>query len=85
MPSRYNGPMSAVSIEENQRDPLDCTVEAGKTLVITRAGQPVAEMKLVGTGHVEPRPFGLCAGELIVPDDFDDPLPEGLLGQFEGQ
>ena len=21
------------------------------------------------------RPFGLCAGEFTVPDDFDDPLP----------
>jgi hypothetical protein len=26
--------------------------------------------------HNEPlRPFGLCAGEFTVPDDFDDPLP----------
>ena len=23
----------------------------------------------------EPRPFGLCAGEFVVPDDFDAPLP----------
>ncbi len=31
------------------------------------------------------RPFGLCAGEFIVPDDFDDPLPEDILNAFEGQ
>ena len=30
------------------------------------------------------RPFGLCAGEFTVPDDFDDPLPEEILKEFEG-
>ena len=30
------------------------------------------------------RPFGLCAGEFTVPDDFDDPLPEQVLREFEG-
>ena len=28
------------------------------------------------------RPFGLCAGEFTVPDDFDDPLPEDILHLF---
>ena len=31
------------------------------------------------------RPFGLCAGEFTVPDDFDDPLPEHVLREFEGR
>jgi hypothetical protein len=31
-----------------------------------------------------PRPFGLCAGEFTVPDDFDAPLPEDLLDVFMG-
>ena len=31
------------------------------------------------------RPFGLCAGEFTVPDDFDDPLPEHLIEEFEGR
>ncbi|HEY53604.1 MAG TPA: type II toxin-antitoxin system Phd/YefM family antitoxin [Caldilineae bacterium] len=30
------------------------------------------------------RPFGLCAGEFAVPDDFDEPLPEDILSSFEG-
>ncbi len=34
---------------------------------------------------VSPRPFGLCAEEFSVPDDFDDPLPEYLLNEFEGK
>jgi hypothetical protein len=31
------------------------------------------------------RPFGLCAGESRVPDDFDTPLPEEIIEQFEGK
>ena len=31
------------------------------------------------------RPFGLCAGEFTVPDDFDDPLPEHVIEEFEGR
>jgi hypothetical protein len=31
----------------------------------------------------QPRPFGLCAGEFTVPDDFDEPLPEEILSAFE--
>ena len=30
-----------------------------------------------------PRPIGLCQGQFIVPDDFDDPLPEDVLRDFE--
>jgi len=33
------------------------------------------------------RPFGLCAGEFIVPDDddIDAPLPETILQEFEAR
>ncbi|MBV7331366.1 type II toxin-antitoxin system Phd/YefM family antitoxin [Chloroflexi bacterium TSY] len=31
----------------------------------------------------ELRPFGLCAGEFVVPDDFDEPLPNNILDLFE--
>lgn len=30
------------------------------------------------------RPFGLCLGEFVVPEDFDAPLPPEILGLFEG-
>lgn len=33
----------------------------------------------------ELRPYGLCAGEFVVPDDSDDPLPDYLLDAFEGK
>lgn len=31
----------------------------------------------------EPRPIGLCQGEFQVPDDFDAPLPEDIMRDFE--
>ena len=30
------------------------------------------------------RPIGLAEGELVVPDDFDAPLSEDILRDFEG-
>ncbi|WP_309707254.1 hypothetical protein [Armatimonas sp.] len=33
----------------------------------------------------EPRPYGLCAGEFVVPKDFDAPLPDEILDAFEGK
>jgi hypothetical protein len=30
------------------------------------------------------RPYGLAAGQFVVPDDFDAPLPEEILREFEG-
>ena len=59
-------------------------VQAGEVFVITRAGKPVAEMMPARTSRAAARPYGLCAGEFVVPDDFDEPLPEGILDDFEG-
>jgi hypothetical protein len=30
------------------------------------------------------RPIGLAKGEFVVPDDFNEPLPDEILGLFEG-
>jgi antitoxin (DNA-binding transcriptional repressor) of toxin-antitoxin stability system len=79
--------VETVSLQELQRDPdalLD-RVEAGEHLVVARGGRPVAELRPVPATQPGPRPFGLCAGEFKVPDDFDSPLPEEILGAFEGR
>lgn len=60
-------------------------VEAGETLIITKAGKPLAEIKPVKSRASKKRPFGLCEGEFTVPDDFDSPLPENLIEDFEGK
>ena len=84
--SRGQGIMVQVSVEDIQRDLAGYLqrVEAGETVVIVRAGQPVAEMKPVVLGTKPLRPFGLCAGEFTVPEDFDAPLSDDILKEFEG-
>lgn len=79
--------MVRVSIDEIKRDLLAYLrrVEAGESLVIIEAGKPVAEIKPVTSTPAKLRPFGLCAGEFTVSDDFDAPLPEEIVKEFEGR
>ena len=60
-------------------------MEEGKTLVITHANQAIAELRPIAQNSKKLRPFGLCAGEFIVPEDFHAPLPEDILSAFEGK
>ena len=83
--------MTTISIDEIQNDVgryFD-RVQAGETLLVTRMGQPVAEIKpIVPTEEYVAkslRPIGLAEGEFVVPDDFDAPLPEEILREFEGR
>ena len=41
--------------------------------------------ELVKLDNEQFRPYGLGAGEFRVPDDFDEPLPEEIIRQFEGK
>ena len=79
--------MARISAEEMQQDVSACLerVEAGETLIILRGGKPVAEVKSVRPQLETDRPFGLCAGEFEVPEDFDAPLPEDIIEAFEGE
>jgi antitoxin (DNA-binding transcriptional repressor) of toxin-antitoxin stability system len=79
--------MSRVSPEELQRnsDALLDRVEAGEHLVVIRGGHPIAELRPVAVTPPGPRPFGLCVGAFTVPNDFDTPLPEDILREFEGR
>ncbi|HEX9986793.1 MAG TPA: type II toxin-antitoxin system Phd/YefM family antitoxin [Thermoanaerobaculia bacterium] len=73
-----------VTVEEMTRDPkavLD-RVREGETLVLLEQDRPVAEIRPIEAVR-RPRPFGLAAGTFVVPDDFDDPLPEDVLKDFE--
>ncbi len=57
-------------------------VERGEEVVIARAGKPVARLT-----QLEPKKkpiiYGLMKGKIHVADDFDDPLPDDVLAEFE--
>jgi antitoxin (DNA-binding transcriptional repressor) of toxin-antitoxin stability system len=73
-----------VTVEEVKQDTdgVFHRVLKGETLVVTDHDRPIAEIRPVEQVH-RPRPFGLAAGTFVVPDDFDDPLPEEILRDFE--
>jgi prevent-host-death family protein len=57
-------------------------VEAGEEIVIARAGRPVARLVPVRAG-LDERPLGIDAGLVRIAPDFDAPLPDAVLGDFE--
>lgn len=56
-------------------------VEAGREVIIARAGKPVARLAPLEQ-TVRPKKLGLLKGKIKVPDDFDDPLPDEILDLF---
>ena len=75
--------MTTVNLSEIERDLAGYLhrVQAGETLLVLEADQPLAEIKPVPNLNVpkrKPRPFGLCKGDFVVPDNFDDPLLESI-------
>jgi prevent-host-death family protein len=59
-------------------------VAAGEEVVIARAGKPVA--RLVPLAPERPkRVLGMLRGQINIPDNFDDPLPDDVLALFYGQ
>jgi len=45
----------------------------------------VAEIKPVAANGARLRPYALCAGEFRLPEEFDAPLPDEIIQQFEGR
>lgn len=69
---------------ENEAAEYFHRVIRGETIVVYQGERPVAEIRPI-TETEALRPVGLAAGEFVVPDDFDDPLPDDLLDAFEGR
>ena len=58
-------------------------VAAGEEITIANRGVPVARLVPI-TAKAGTRKLGTMRG-LVVPDDFDAPLPDELLDLFEGK
>ena len=59
---------------------------AGNEVIIARAGKPIARLvPLAPPAATQRRVLGRLAGQLIVPEDFDAPLPSDMLDAFEGR
>ena len=56
----------------------------GEEIIISKAGKPVARLMPLAAPVRVRRP-GLLKGKIKIADDFDAPLPEEILRQFEGR
>ena len=53
----------------------------GEEIVIAKAGKPVARLVPFEKPKIQ-RVLGTAKGDFVVPEDFDAPLPEEVLGEF---
>ena len=58
-------------------------VENGEEIVIARSGVPIARLVPADRRSAQ-RALGADAGAVVVPEDFDAPLPADVLDAFEG-
>ena len=70
-------------VENEAAEYLHRVIE-GETIVVYQGERAIAEIRPM-TETETLRPVGLAAGQFVVPDDFDDPLPDDLLDAFEGR
>ena len=56
---------------------------AGEEIIIAKAGKPRAKLIAFPRATTLRKPGG-WQGQVLISDDFDDPLPEELLTAFEG-
>ena len=59
-------------------------LKPGDRIILCRRNIPVAEIRPISDRVDEPRPFGLGRGLADVTDAFFKPLPDDVLGGFEG-
>jgi antitoxin (DNA-binding transcriptional repressor) of toxin-antitoxin stability system len=79
--------IQTVSVEElhNRIDELLARARsAGDEVIVSEGGTPVLRVEPIGG---EPRPRqprkpGSAKGQFVVPDDFDDPLPDDIVESF---
>ncbi len=56
----------------------------GETILIGAYGNVAAKLVAPDAPTAKKKRIGLLAGKLVVPDDFDAPLPADVLASFEG-
>lgn len=82
----YNASMSTITVQDLEKDVQGILhrVEEGESIIVLRGQLPVAEVRPLALNSTELRPFGLAIGEFTVPTDFDAPLSDEILEEFEG-
>lgn len=83
----YNPTMFRINIHDmktNLSKHLD-DLAPGESLLICRRNVAIAEVRRLAAAGDGPRPCGLAKGQFHVPDAFFEPLPDDIVGDFEGR
>jgi prevent-host-death family protein len=56
----------------------------GETVIIAKAGTPMAKLVPLHAGPKRKIKFGSMKGEFVIPANFDDPLTDEELALWEG-
>lgn len=59
-------------------------VMQGEEIIIAKAGKPAAKLIPITPSKPKRKP-GALKGKIKISEDFDAPLPEDILNQFEGK
>jgi prevent-host-death family protein len=60
-------------------------VKKGETIILCERNVPIGEICPIKPETRQLRPIGLDKGRFIVPENFNEPLPDWLLDAFEGK
>jgi len=79
--------MPTINIYEakTQLSKLVDLASSGTDVVIARAGKPVARLTQLEEKRERLTGLGALEGKGWIADDFDAPLPDEILAQFEGR
>ena len=58
---------------------------AGETVIIAKAGTPMAKLVPLDAQPKTKIKFGLLKGQIEIAPDFDDPMPDDELALWEGR
>ena len=59
-------------------------IEAGDHFLILKGQKPMGEFRPLPHTFLALRPYGLCSGDFIVPENFNQSLPEDIIREYEG-
>jgi antitoxin (DNA-binding transcriptional repressor) of toxin-antitoxin stability system len=60
-------------------------LKKGETIILCKRNQPIAEIRALLSPRLQKRPIGLAKGQLTVPKEFFEPLPEEFVRAFQGE
>ncbi len=76
-----------IALEEfysNVQQYIDAVLN-GENVVIATKNHPAIRIEPIETKNGSLRPFGLAKGKIKIADDFDEPLPDEIIADFESR